>query len=36
MVIFVPPGDAADETRLPSCYDETYDYLLRIGVERLA
>jgi hypothetical protein len=30
MVIFVPKGDAADHTRLPKFYDETYEYLTRI------
>ncbi len=31
MVIFVPPGDATDHTRLPAFYDGTYDYLRSIG-----
>jgi len=35
MVIFVSPGDADDATRLPSYYDETYNYLLRSGVYEL-
>ena len=32
MVLFVPPGDAADHTRPPSYYDSTYRYLRRLGV----
>lgn len=32
MVLFVPPGDAADHTRPPSFYDSTYRYLRRLGV----
>lgn len=32
MVIFVPPGDADDATREPSFYDETYSYLIDIGI----
>lgn len=35
MVIFVPPGDEQDPTRLPSYYEETYRYLLETGVEEL-
>ena len=35
MVIFVPPGDADDATRLPPYYDETYNYLVRSGVYEL-
>jgi hypothetical protein len=31
MVIVVPEGDAADPTRKPQYYDETYDYLRRVG-----
>lgn len=31
MVIFVPPGDDTDHTRLPAFYDGTYDYLRSIG-----
>ncbi len=33
MVIFVPPGDAADPTRAPSFYDETYRYLTSFDLE---
>ncbi len=32
MVIFVPPGDQADPTRLPEYYDRTYSYLQQIGL----
>lgn len=32
MVIFVPPGDAADPTRLPEYYDATYAYLCDVGI----
>ncbi|MGQ0735858.1 MAG: DUF2075 domain-containing protein [Acidobacteriota bacterium] len=32
MVIFVPPGDPADPTRLPQFYDETFGYLRSVGV----
>ncbi len=32
MVIFVPPGDAGDRTRVPGFYDETFEYLRGIGV----
>lgn len=35
MVIFVPPGSEEDETRLPSFYDPTFDYLDRIGFQVL-
>ena len=35
MVVFVPPGDAGDHTRLPAYYDETFDYLVSLGVERI-
>ena len=35
MIIFVPLGDQADNTRLPSFYDETYAYLLHCGIEAL-
>jgi hypothetical protein len=33
MAIFVPPGDAADPTRLPAFYDGTFEYLVSLGVE---
>jgi hypothetical protein len=35
MVIFVPPGDEGDDTRLPEFYDATSAYLRHIGVEDL-
>lgn len=35
MVIFVPPGDVADHTRLPEYYDRTYRYLSRLGIPEI-
>lgn len=35
MVIFVPPGDAEDTTRLPEFYDPVFDYLKSVGLEEL-
>lgn len=35
MVIFVPPGDREDPTRLPEYYDGTYGYLADLGVPML-
>jgi DUF2075 family protein len=35
MVVFVPPGDRSDPTRLPEFYDETFAYLSSIGVPTL-
>lgn len=35
MVIFVPAGSDEDETRQPSYYDPTFDYLGRIGFQVL-
>jgi DUF2075 family protein len=32
MVVFVPPGDPSDPTRAPSFYDDTYQYLIGLGV----
>jgi Uncharacterized conserved protein (DUF2075) len=32
MVVFVPPGDSNDPTRLPSYYDSTFNYLTGLGV----
>lgn len=32
MVVFVPPGDSTDPTRLPSHYDETWRYLQAAGI----
>ena len=36
MVIFVPLGDAADPTRDPEFYDQTFDYLSSIGIPVLS
>ena len=36
MVIFVPPGEASDPTRLPAFYDPTFDYLAEIGIPKLS
>jgi hypothetical protein len=33
MVIFVPPGDTGDPTREPRFYDETYRYLVELGLQ---
>jgi hypothetical protein len=35
MVVFVPPGDSSDHTRLPGFYDETFEYLASLGVEQI-
>jgi hypothetical protein len=35
MVIFVPPGDPNDLTRLPVFYDSTFNYLREIGIPAL-
>ncbi len=32
MIIFVPPGDPSDPTRASSFYDDTYQYLMGLGV----
>lgn len=32
MVMFIPPGDPNDHTRLPSFYDRTYQYLSELGI----
>jgi DUF2075 family protein len=32
MVIFVPPGDDSDQTRAPGYYNDTYEYLTRLGM----
>jgi len=32
MVLFVPPGDSADPTRLPKFYDPTFEYLCQLGI----
>lgn len=35
IVLFVPPGDSGDPTRLPKFYDETFAYLSGIGLPSL-
>jgi hypothetical protein len=35
MAIFVPPGDESDPTRAPAFYDETFEYLVGIGVPKI-
>jgi len=35
LIIFVPHGTDDDETRLPSFYDQTYRYLLSVGIPNL-
>lgn len=35
MVIFVPPGERTDPTRLPEFYDPTYEYLRELGIQEL-
>jgi hypothetical protein len=35
MVIFIPPGDPKDPTRLPSFYDSTFDYLRELGIPEI-
>jgi hypothetical protein len=35
MVIFVPPGDSRDPTRLPEYYDSTFQYLTDVGIASL-
>lgn len=32
MVIFIPPGDEGDPTRVPDIYDATFNYLREVGV----
>jgi len=32
MVLFIPPGDSSDPTRLPEFYDETFNYLSNVGI----
>jgi hypothetical protein len=36
MVLFVPPGDPSDPTRLPEFYDETFRYIAGVGIPVLA
>ena len=35
MVIFVPPGNPEDSTRLPEYYDRTYQYLRSVGLSEI-
>jgi hypothetical protein len=35
MVVFVPPGDAKDATRLPAYYDGVWNWLDQVGVKSL-
>lgn len=35
MVIFVPSGDLTDHTRLPEYYDQTFRYLIQLGLPRI-
>jgi hypothetical protein len=32
MVLFIPPGDARDPTRVPRFYDPTFEYLASLGL----
>jgi hypothetical protein len=32
MVIFVPPGDESDSTRVPAFYNDTYEYFTMMGI----
>lgn len=36
MVIFVPPGDSRDQTRDPAFYDQTFDYLVGLGIPEVS
>jgi len=36
MVIFVPPGEPSDPTRLPEFYDSTFRYLTELGIPTLS
>ena len=35
MVIVVPSGDINDATRIPSYYNDTFEYLAQIGFEEI-
>jgi hypothetical protein len=35
MVVFVPPGDATDPTRLPAFYDQSFNYLRELGIPQI-
>ncbi len=36
MVVFIPPGDPSDPTRLPAFYDTTFNYLTELGIPTLS
>lgn len=36
MILYVPKGDPADQTRLPAFYDETFNYLKSVGLKEIA
>lgn len=36
MIIFIPMGDATDETRQPSIYDGTYEFLRACGIQDIS
>jgi hypothetical protein len=36
MILVVPEGDTRDHTRDPKFYDETFKYLLSLGVAEVA
>ena len=36
LVIFIPPGDPSDQTRLPEFYDSTFEYLTDLGIPTLS
>jgi hypothetical protein len=36
MVVFVPPGNADDQTRPPEYYDSTFTYLKELGIPELS
>ena len=35
MVIFVPPGDDSDPTRVSAFYNDTYEYLMAMGLAQV-
>ena len=35
MIIFIPKGNASDHTRDPKYYDETYEYLKKVGIQEI-
>lgn len=34
-IIYVPKGNSDDATRKPEYYDQTYDYLKKIGIREI-